>query len=42
MLHMITPRTDYQIVEDSRNVVGLNGTGSKDIIVRDALMPTYR
>mgnify|MGYP003690135367 FL=1 len=37
MLHMILPRQDYEIVEDSWNVVGLRGTGSKDIIVRDAL-----
>jgi 3-hydroxy-9,10-secoandrosta-1,3,5(10)-triene-9,17-dione monooxygenase len=42
MLHMILPRKDYQIVEDSWNVVGLRGTGSKDIIVRDAFVPTYR
>src|SRR6267378_2827531 len=27
MLHMILPRKDYQIVEDSWNVVGLRGTG---------------
>ncbi|TSE02195.1 hydroxylase [Skermania sp. ID1734] len=42
MLHMILPRKDYQIVEDSWNVVGLKGTGSKDIIVRDAFVPNYR
>jgi 3-hydroxy-9,10-secoandrosta-1,3,5(10)-triene-9,17-dione monooxygenase len=42
MLHMILPRRDYQIVEDSWNVVGLRGTGSKDIIVRDAFVPDYR
>ena len=42
MLHMILPRPDYEIVEDSWNVVGLSGTGSKDIIVRDAFVPTYR
>lgn len=42
MLHMILPRTDYTIVEDSWNVVGLKGTGSKDIIVRDAFVPDYR
>jgi 3-hydroxy-9,10-secoandrosta-1,3,5(10)-triene-9,17-dione monooxygenase len=42
MLHMILPRKDYQIVEDSWNVVGLRGTGSKDIIVRDAFVPDYR
>src|ERR1700754_3871512 len=42
MLHMILPRKDYEIVEDSWNVVGLRGTGSKDIIVRDAFVPDYR
>ncbi|MUL65613.1 hydroxylase [Mycobacterium sp. CBMA 234] len=42
MLHMILPRSDYEIVEDSWNVVGLRGTGSKDVIVSDAFVPTYR
>ncbi|HEY7053069.1 MAG TPA: hydroxylase [Mycobacterium sp.] len=42
MLHVILPRSDYEIVEDSWNVVGLRGTGSKDIIVRDAFVPDYR
>ncbi len=42
MLHMILPREDYQIVPDSWNVVGLRGTGSKDVIVKDAFVPSYR
>jgi 3-hydroxy-9,10-secoandrosta-1,3,5(10)-triene-9,17-dione monooxygenase len=42
MLHMILPRSDYQIVDDSWNVVGLKGTGSKDIVVSDAFVPSYR
>ena len=42
MLHMILPRKDYTIVEDSWNVVGLRGTGSKDVIVKDAFVPAYR
>lgn len=41
-LHVILPRKDYTIVEDSWNVVGLVGTGSKDIIVENAFVPTYR
>jgi 3-hydroxy-9,10-secoandrosta-1,3,5(10)-triene-9,17-dione monooxygenase len=41
-MHVILPRSDYQIVEDSWDVVGLRGTGSKDIIVKDAFIPTYR
>lgn len=42
MLHMILPRRDYEIVKDSWDVVGLRGTGSKDVIVKDAFVPTYR
>src|SRR5689334_5493003 len=42
MLHMILPRQDYEIVEDSWDVVGLRGTGSKDVIVKDAFVPSYR
>lgn len=42
MLHMVLPRKDYEIVQDSWNVVGLRGTGSKDVIVKDAFVPTYR
>lgn len=42
MLHMILPRKDYQIVDDSWDVVGLRGTGSKDVIVDGAFVPTYR
>ena len=41
-LHVILPRSDYEIVEDSWNVVGLRGTGSKDVIVKDAFVPEYR
>ncbi|MCF6390862.1 hydroxylase [Mycobacterium sp. MBM] len=42
MLHMILPRKDYEIVEDSWDVVGLRGTGSKDVVVKDAFVPSYR
>lgn len=42
ILHMILPRSDYQIVEDSWDVVGLRGTGSKDVVVQDAFVPAYR
>lgn len=40
--HVILPRSDYEIVEDSWDVVGLCGTGSKDVIVTDAFVPSYR
>lgn len=42
MLHVILPRSDYEIVADSWDVIGLRGTGSKDIIVKDAFVPGYR
>ncbi|MFG3140491.1 acyl-CoA dehydrogenase family protein [Streptomyces sp. NPDC048211] len=41
-VHVILPRADYEIVEDSWDVVGLRGTGSKDVIVKDAFVPGYR
>ncbi|MGE2731057.1 acyl-CoA dehydrogenase family protein [Mycolicibacterium vaccae] len=41
-LHVILPRTDYEIVADSWDVVGLRGTGSKDVVVKDAFIPDYR
>jgi 3-hydroxy-9,10-secoandrosta-1,3,5(10)-triene-9,17-dione monooxygenase len=41
-LHVILPRKDYTIVEDSWDVVGLSGTGSKDILVENAFIPGYR
>jgi alkylation response protein AidB-like acyl-CoA dehydrogenase len=42
MLHIMLPRSDYEIVPDSWNVIGLAGTGSKDVIVHDAFVPDYR
>lgn len=42
MLHVVLPRSDYQIVPDSWDVIGLSGTGSKDIIVKNAFIPAYR
>ncbi|MFI7524106.1 acyl-CoA dehydrogenase family protein [Nocardia salmonicida] len=41
-LHVILPRADYEIVADSWDVVGLRGTGSKDVVVKDAFIPGYR
>lgn len=41
-LHVILPRSDYEIVADSWDVVGLRGTGSKDIVVKNAFIPGYR
>ncbi len=40
--HFFLPRGDYEIVEDSWHVMGLSGTGSKDIRVDGAFVPEYR
>src|SRR5580704_2678554 len=37
----LMPRRDYEI-DDNWHVVGLSGSGSKDIIVADAFVPEYR
>ena len=39
-IHIMLPRGDYEIVDDSWEVAGLEGTGSKDIIVSDTFVPT--
>lgn len=40
--HFVLPRADYQIIDDSWQVVGLKGTGSKDIVITDAFIPEHR
>lgn len=40
--HFILPRADYEILQDSWKVMGLAGTGSKDVVVKDAFVPDYR
>lgn len=42
VLHVVLPRADYEIVDDSWDVMGLSGTGSKDVIVDKAFIPSYR
>ncbi|GIE94352.1 3-hydroxy-9,10-secoandrosta-1,3,5(10)-triene-9,17-dione monooxygenase oxygenase subunit [Paractinoplanes rishiriensis] len=37
----LLPNTDY-LIEDVWNTVGLRGTGSNDIVVKDAFVPAYR
>ena len=37
----LVPRPDYEI-DDNWQVMGLCGTGSKDIVVKDAFVPEYR
>ncbi|HEY1701810.1 MAG TPA: hydroxylase [Trebonia sp.] len=41
-LHVVLPRADYTIVDDSWDVIGLCGTGSKDVVVNGAFIPAYR
>lgn len=42
VVHVVLPRGDYTIVADSWDVIGLSGTGSKDIVVDGAFVPAYR
>lgn len=37
----LVPKNDYQI-EDTWHTVGLKGTGSNDIVIRDAFVPDHR
>ncbi len=41
-LHVLIPRKDYEILQDSWNVIGLQGTGSKDVVLKDVFVPAYR
>ena len=41
-LHLLVSRSDYEIVPDTWDVIGLMGTGSKDVMVRDAFVPSHR
>jgi alkylation response protein AidB-like acyl-CoA dehydrogenase len=40
--HFILPRSDYELLQDSWQVMGLAGTGSKDVLVKNAFVPDYR
>ncbi|MGW0704455.1 hydroxylase [Streptomyces sp. NPDC002643] len=42
VLHVVLPRPDYEIVDGTWDVIGLSGTGSKDVVVKDAFIPAYR
>ncbi|MFJ9127729.1 hydroxylase [Streptomyces sp. NPDC102340] len=42
VLHVVLPRADYEILPDSWDVIGLSGTGSKDVVVDGAFIPDYR
>jgi alkylation response protein AidB-like acyl-CoA dehydrogenase len=40
--HFVLPRGDYEIVDDSWNVMGLKGTGSKNVRMKGVFVPGYR
>jgi len=40
--HFVLPLGDYEIVEGSWNVLGLSGTGSKNVRCVDTFIPDYR
>lgn len=42
IFHIMLPRSDYELLEGTWDVVGLQGTGSKDVVVKDAFIPDYR
>jgi 3-hydroxy-9,10-secoandrosta-1,3,5(10)-triene-9,17-dione monooxygenase len=42
LTHFVLPRADYEILQDSWNVMGLSGTGSKDVVVNEVFVPEYR
>ncbi len=40
--HFVLPKGDYEIVPNSWNVLGLKGTGSKNVRMKDVFVPEYR
>lgn len=42
MRHIVLPRSDYHFDDDSWDVLGLRGTGSKDLICDGAFVPSHR
>jgi len=40
--HFVLPRGDYEIVDDSWKVMGLKGTGSKNVRMHEVFVPDYR
>ena len=41
-LGLLIPRSDFEILQDTWYVSGLQGTGSKDVVVKDAFVPAHR
>ncbi|MER7693954.1 hydroxylase [Streptomyces sp. NPDC097610] len=42
VMHVVLPRSDYEIIDGTWDVIGLAGTGSKDVVVDKAFIPEYR
>lgn len=42
MRNYIVPRSDFEIIQDSWDVEGLRGTGSKSLILNNVFVPDYR
>lgn len=40
--HFVLPKADAEILHDSWDVMGLAGTGSKDVVLKDVFIPDYR
>jgi 3-hydroxy-9,10-secoandrosta-1,3,5(10)-triene-9,17-dione monooxygenase len=38
----LVPRPEYRVLDDTWHVSGLKGTGSKDVVVEDAFVPSHR
>ena len=41
LVHVVVPRTDIEI-DDTWQVMGMRGTGSKDVVARDVFVPAHR
>jgi 3-hydroxy-9,10-secoandrosta-1,3,5(10)-triene-9,17-dione monooxygenase len=40
--YTLVPRPDYEVQQDTWFVSGLKGTGSKDLVIEDAFLPSHR
>lgn len=41
-IRMIVPRSDFRVLDDTWHVSGMQGTGSKDVVINDAFVPFHR
>ncbi|MBM7519330.1 acyl-CoA dehydrogenase family protein [Nocardioides nitrophenolicus] len=40
--HFLVPKGDFEIVPDSWDTIGLRGSGSNDVVVRERFVPSHR